>query len=104
MAAFLKFVPPPFDHMDCVENKPVAYLRKVWTKVIWQAGSQAIAKTSIALSSLPGPGVHQRHLLRLIALPPLYQLVSTVHALDMFSLTALCNSWTPKQLFQLFYS
>ena len=90
MAAFLKFVPPPFDHnMDCVENKPVAYLRKVWTKVIWQAGSQAIAKTSIALSSLPGPGVHQRHLLRLIALPPLYQLVSTVHTLDMFSLAAL---------------
>ena len=57
------------------------------------AGSQAIAKTSIALSSstssLPGPGVHQRHLLRLIALPPLYQLVSTVHTLDIFSLAAL---------------
>ena len=65
------------------------------------AGRQAIAKTTIAVSSLPGPGpeVHQRHLLRLIALLPLYQLVSTVHALDMFSLAALWNCWTPKQLF-----
>ena len=60
MAAFLKFVAPPFflDHMDCDKTKPVAHLRGVLTKVLWQA--RQLPKTTIALS--PPYICHRLHL------------------------------------------
>ena len=63
MAAFLKFVSPsllwPYNH--CFQTKPVAYLRRVWTKVRWQAKARQLPKTTIALS--PPYICHRLHLI-----------------------------------------
>ena len=68
MVAFVKFVSPLFHLMDCVQTKPTKEESEL--KFYGMEG-RTIGKTSIAVSSYLQSGVHQSHLLRLIALAPL---------------------------------